>query len=175
MWSLIVFVHRVTVLIQSCCHGAWGESQEMFRKTFHISEATAGGHAKLGAPGVAWRTFRSQGHFSSGSCSLCWWPQTAEGRRNTFKSVLLKLNSSVLSLGERVENKESGVNFIFFLPSSANIDAYTCTHSPNTLIYHYSFWLNYFLDFSLAEFAYVMDDLCDCIHVICIHRALQLW
>lgn len=44
---------------------------EMFRKTFHIAEATAGGHAKLGAPGVAWRTFRSQGLVSSGSCSLC--------------------------------------------------------------------------------------------------------
>lgn len=72
----------------------------MHRKTFHISEATAGGPAKLGAPGVTWRTFRSQGPLSSGSCSLSRWPQTVGGRRNTFKSVLLKLNSSVLSLGE---------------------------------------------------------------------------
>ncbi len=87
----------------------------MFRTMIHITEASAGGNAKLGAPAVAWRTFRSQGDLSSGSCSLCWWPQTVESRGNTFKSVLLKLNSSVLSLGHCVENKEAGVTIFFYI------------------------------------------------------------
>lgn len=82
---------------------------KMFRKTFQvISEASAAGRRQLRCPpGVAWRTFRSQGRFSSGSCSRCWRPQTVEGRRNTFKSVLPKLGSSVLSLHEHVVSKEA--------------------------------------------------------------------
>lgn len=80
---------------------------KMFRKTFQvISEASAAGRRQPRCPpGVAWRTFRSQGRFSSGSCSRCWRPQTVEGRRNTFKSVLPKLGSSVLSLSEHEGSK----------------------------------------------------------------------
>lgn len=82
---------------------------KMFRKTFQvISEASAAGWLQPRCPpGVAWRTFRSQGRFSSGSCSRCWRPQTVEGRRNTFKSVLPKLGSSVLSLSEHEGSKEA--------------------------------------------------------------------
>lgn len=81
-WSFL-FLFTVCIKLSKCR-----------RRSF----TSAGGPAKLAAPGVAWRTFRSQVPLSSDSCSLCWWPQTVEGKRNTFKSVLLKLNSSVSSV-----------------------------------------------------------------------------
>ena len=68
-----------------------------------------------------------------------------EGRRNTFKSVLLKLNSSVLSLAWK--KKEAGVNILSLL----------CKHThPHTFIHRDAFYIVHFLDSCLAEF--VVDD-----------------
>lgn len=168
------------MLNQSCHSGAWGETGETHRKTFHISAVTAGGPAKFGAPGVAWRTFRSQDLLSSSPCSLCWWPQTAKGRGNTFKSVLLKLNSPVLPLGENVKKekkKKTWVTIFFFSPFKCKhrhiwMHALKTHYLPQFFLVHLFSRLFVLLSLLGQQFAYVLDNIyCDCLHVFCIHHS----